>query len=268
MSATHWRIRFPAGGVYIWLAEVKFFGPGGAAIAATGTPLSGGDYSGAYGKAQAFDGVENDANGGWSSDTVPAWIGMQFPSAAEVRRADLIIHPQAASNSWPMAGQVVLENSNDGVAWSAAGPWAGGTMVVSGVFAAGGTLSVFELVPPPVAPVPRAGRIQGRERARYTVTDPLPRAGRAGYDLRQAIATTGTITDRVVVKAGASELPFANALVRAERLADGYRAWAGYTDADGYYTARGLEIGVEYVMLAIDPTRQHKATAAGPVMAT
>ena len=267
MSATYWRVRFPSGGAYIWLAEVKFFGPGGATIPATGTPLSGGDYSAAYAKANAFDGVENDANSGWSSNTVPAWIGMQFASAEDVRRVDMIIHPQAASDSWPQAGQVVLESSSDGTTWGAATPVSGGTFVDYGTFGAGGTVSVVEFVPPTVAPLPRAGRIQGRERSRYTTTDPLPRAGRAGYDLRQVTTTTGTIADQVVVKAGGIDVPFANGRVWLLRLADGYKAWEGWSDAAGNYSATGLELGVKYVPVAIDPYGNQKATAAGPVVA-
>lgn len=120
----------------------------------------------------------------------------------------------------------------------------------------------------PTAPVPPAGHIQGRERARFTLVDPLPPAGRAGYDLRQAIPTTGTITDQVVVKAGASEIPFLNGRVWLLRLADGYKAWEGWSDAAGNYTATGLELGVKYIPVAIDPYGNQKATAAGPVMAT
>ena len=42
----------------------------------------------------------------------------------------------------------------------------------------------------------------------------------------------------------------------------------GWSDAGGYYTATGLELGVEYIAVGIDPYRNHKATGAGPVVAT
>lgn len=90
----------------------------------------------------------------------------------------------------------------------------------------------------------------------------------ASVDIRHVRATTATITDQVVLKSGATELPFINGRVWLLRLADGYKAWEGWSDAAGYYTATGLEIGVEYVAMAIDPTRNHKTTGAGPVMAT
>ena len=73
----------------------------------------------------------------------------------------------------------------------------------------------------------------------------------------------------VVLRVNATtEVPFANGRVWLMRLADGFKAWEGWTDATGAYTATGLEIGVEYVALAIDPTRTHKTTGAGPVLAT
>jgi hypothetical protein len=64
------------------------------------------------------------------------------------------------------------------------------------------------------------------------------------------------------------ESPFANGRVWLLRLADGYKAWEGWSDAGGYYTATGLELGVEYIAVGIDPYRNHKATGAGPVVAT
>jgi uncharacterized membrane protein len=79
---------------------------------------------------------------------------------------------------------------------------------------------------------------------------------------------SGTITDRVVFKSGASELPFANGRVWLLRLADGYKAWEGWSSGDGWYTATGLELGVEYIAVGIDPYRNHRATGAGPVTAT
>ena len=79
----------------------------------------------------------------------------------------------------------------------------------------------------------------------------------------------GMVRDRVMVKltTSAPESPFAKGRVWLLRLSDGYKAWEGWSDADGWYTARGLELGVEYVAVGIDPYRDHKATGAGPVVA-
>ena len=81
--------------------------------------------------------------------------------------------------------------------------------------------------------------------------------------------TTGTITDRVMFKATPSspESPFAQGRVWLLRLVDGYKAWEGWSNAAGYYTATGLELGVDYIAVGIDPLRNHKATGAGPVRA-
>lgn len=119
----------------------------------------------------------------------------------------------------------------------------------------------------PTALAPRPGAVQGRAPERFTgaVTAPMPGGS---IDLRQIRSTTGTITDQVVVKAGASEIPFLNGRVWLLRLADGYKAWEGWSDAAGNYTATGLELGVKYIPVAIDPYGNQKATAAGPVMAT
>lgn len=76
------------------------------------------------------------------------------------------------------------------------------------------------------------------------------------------------ITDRVMRKTEAGELPFKDGRVWLLRLADGFKAWEGFSDADGYYTATGLELGVEYIAVGIDPYRDNKATGAGPVVAT
>jgi len=119
----------------------------------------------------------------------------------------------------------------------------------------------------PAAPPPLPGIVQGRAPERYTGTFSVPLPGRT-IDIRHLRSTTGTITDQVVIKAGATEVPFANGRVWLLRLADGYKAWEGWTDAGGNYTATGLELGVEYIAVGIDPYRNQKATGAGPVMAT
>ena len=82
--------------------------------------------------------------------------------------------------------------------------------------------------------------------------------------------SVGIIRDRVMIKLTPSspESPFAGGRVWLLRLVDGYKAWEGWSDAQGYYTATELEVGVEYIAVGIDPTRNHKATGAGPVVAT
>ena len=49
------------------------------------------------------------------------------------------------------------------------------------------------------------------------------------------------------------EQPFANALVWVLRRSDGYLAWSGFSDENGYYTASRLENGADYVAVGIDP---------------
>lgn len=124
--------------------------------------------------------------------------------------------------------------------------------------------------PTTFAPVQIAGHLQGAATSPFTTAYPVPPAGRALPDFRHAAAATGVITDRVMFKATPSspESPFANGRIWLLRLADGYKAWEGWSDAQGYYTATGLELGVEYIAVGIDPYRNHKATGAGPVVAT
>ncbi len=119
----------------------------------------------------------------------------------------------------------------------------------------------------PTASAPAPGAIQGRVSLRHIATVALAAPGALLSDLRNFRPPTGTITDQVVLKSGATETPFVNGRVWLLRLADGYKAWEGWSNATGHYTATGLEIGVDYVSVAIDPLRNHKATGAGPVTA-
>ncbi len=122
----------------------------------------------------------------------------------------------------------------------------------------------------PTGALPALGWIQGRAAQQYTGHSAVPALGHMQQDWRQRLPTTGQITDRVMFKATPSspESPFAKGRVWLLRLADGYKAWEGWSDAGGYYTATGLELGVEYIAVGIDPYRNHKATGAGPVVAT
>lgn len=119
----------------------------------------------------------------------------------------------------------------------------------------------------PTAPAPSVSFIQGRVRSIYASTASVERPGRLLQDPRVFIPQTGVITDQVVLKSGAAEVPYVNGRVWLLRLADGYKAWEGWSDAAGNYTATGLELGVEYVAVAIDPLRNFKTVGAGPVTA-
>lgn len=88
-------------------------------------------------------------------------------------------------------------------------------------------------------------------------------------DMRIPGHVPGYVHDRVMSKSGptAPEVPFANGRVWLLRLTDGYKAWEGWSNAQGWYRAEGLEAGVEYIAVGIDPERHYKATGAGPVRA-
>ena len=88
-------------------------------------------------------------------------------------------------------------------------------------------------------------------------------------DYRWPGIASGFVEDRVMIKLTPSspESPFKNGRVWLLRSIDGYKAWEGFSNELGWYTASGLEIGVEYIAVAIDPFKEHKATGAGPVVA-
>ena len=104
----------------------------------------------------------------------------------------------------------------------------------------------------------------------YPVTV-LPKPVLGLRNWRFAADTTGAITanNRVLAKtsSAAPEAPVAGARVRLHRLADGYCAWQGISDANGYYWPTGLEVGAAYYPVAIDLARNYECVAAGPVVA-
>lgn len=114
-----------------------------------------------------------------------------------------------------------------------------------------------------------AGHVAGRGTLPFSGLAQVGLVSSRGRDWRLLADTTGTLQDRVMVKTSptAPEVPFANGRIWLLRLADGYRAWEGWSDAAGWYRASGLEVGVEYIPVGIDPYRNHKAVAAGPVVA-
>lgn len=119
----------------------------------------------------------------------------------------------------------------------------------------------------PTGHVALFGEVAGKAPATFAGAEGVYLYGQSVRDLRHLTPTQGSITDQVVLKTAGGEVPFVNGRVWLLRLADGFKAWEGWSDAAGTYTATGLEVGVEYVALAIDPTKQHKTTGAGPVVA-
>ena len=120
----------------------------------------------------------------------------------------------------------------------------------------------------PVGIISAGPFVQGRTPERFVSARPVTRLASAVIDTRNIRPPSGTISDQVVLKVNSTtEQPFVNGRVWLLRLADGYKAWEGWSNATGHYTATGLELGVDYVAVAIDPTRNHKTTGAGPVTA-
>ena len=107
----------------------------------------------------------------------------------------------------------------------------------------------------PVGILSSHGLVAGNAGVSFTQTAPVPRTSAISRDFRLTGQTDGTWTDRVMFKATPTspEQPFMNALVWVLRRADGYLAWSGFSDANGYYTASRLENGVDYVAVGIDP---------------
>ena len=84
----------------------------------------------------------------------------------------------------------------------------------------------------------------------------------------QQIAGVASLGELVVDKTTAGEAPHPHARVWVLRLLDGKKVWEGFADAGGRWQAEGLQPGLEYVAVGIDPQRVFKATAAGPVKAS
>lgn len=122
----------------------------------------------------------------------------------------------------------------------------------------------------PTAPLPGPGFVQGRIPQRIELLGVMqPVFGCLEQDYRLIGDTTGVILSRVLLKTDQSlpSVPVRRARVWALRLRDGYKAWEGFSDDDGYYRATGLEVGELYQMTAIDLTGGFRCTAGGPVLA-
>lgn len=239
-----WRLGFAEsqGGAYIQLTEVAFLDADGVDLSHGGTASASSEYSGSYAASMAFD---KSPSTDWSTvfGDFPAWVQYQHVLAVDVSRIRIVC---SAGDAWlpTKVGALSLRGGDaqeDRYVLS----------LVSGSFVAGATvvLSVHPYVPPQLLGTPAAGRLL--------------------QNFTTGKLASGVITDRVMFKATPSspESPFAMGRVWLLRAADGYKAWEGWSDASGYYTATGLDLGVEYVAVGIDPYRNHKATGAGPVVA-
>lgn len=122
----------------------------------------------------------------------------------------------------------------------------------------------------PIASLPLPGGLQGTAGAAFTGVMLCQRVGRLQQDYRLSAPTTGRVVDYMMLKPSpdAPEVPFARGRVWLLRAIDGYKACECWTDAQGRYSADGLELGVAYIPVGIDPTGTHKASAAGPAVAT
>lgn len=264
-----WSLLFSTsqGGSYIQLTEVAFLDAAGNDLSVGGIAGASTIYSAAYDAASAFD---KNAATDWcnASGVFPARLWYTHPAPVDVR--GVRIHC-ASNTSWlPRgAGDLSLSYSDDfGATWRGALDYR--LAVTAGSFTAGATVEVSATYAPVTyMPVSLPGYIQGRAPARYSALAPVPALGPLRGDYRHRVPATGVISDRVMFKATPSspESPFAMGRVWLLRLADGFKAWEGWSNVTGHYTATGLEVGVDYIAVGIDPARNHKATGAGPVRA-
>ena len=245
-----WRLYFAAsaGGRFIDLVELAFLDSGGNDLSVGGTPSASSQYSAGYEAARAFD---KSLTTEWSTAPgapFPAWIQYTHAAPVDVAKVRLVFPGDAAwlpkAGSLSLRGGAALENS-----YSLA--------LESGSISPGAT-AVFAVYAVPelsIAALPTIAAVQGNPAHSYASPAALPATARALRDFRVLGDSDGTWTDRVMFKATPTspEQPFAGALVWVMRRADGAMAWSGFSDASGYYTAAGLEKGVDYVAVGIDP---------------
>lgn len=231
---------------YTQLTEVAFLNAAGSDVSMGGEAFASSEYGAGYEAARAFDKITGTD---WCTAYGDADRRLWYVHPAAVEVVKLRIRCSNSSYIPQSVAEVRVRWSDTmGSAWSED---VHRLSVESGSFAAGATV-VMNLLPP-------------------LVLTPLPPPLRLEQNLLHPHArSVGVISDRVMFKATptAPESPFALGRVWLLRLADGYKAWEGWSDANGYYTATGLELGVEYIAVGIDPYRTHKATGAGPVTAT
>lgn len=265
MASTTWRLVFASsqGGSYVQLTEVAFLDAGGTDLSTGGTASASSEYGANYTAANAFDkSVSTD----WCtvSGNFLAWLQYRHGAPVDVAQVRIVCSANAA---WlPPNAEAVALYSGDAQETPHA------LTLLSGSFTSGATviLGVSAFVPPTLLPLPRPAFLQGQHGMQFSGLLPLPRAQKLAQDYRHANPTTGVIADYMMLKASptAPDVPFARGRVWLLRALDGYKAWEGYTDSQGRYRAEGLELGVTYIPVGIDPTGQHKAAAAGPAVAT
>lgn len=256
------------GGSYLQLTEVAFLDGAGNDLSVGGVAGASSVYGAGYESARAFDkNTVTDwcsANGTW-----PNRLWYTHAAPVDVRGVRIRCSASAAWLPRNAADCVLVYSDDAGATWS-------GTLefrlsIASGSFTPNSIVELSVADAPPIVLASQAlpGFIQGRGVASYSAPIATPATGRLRQDFRQNLPTNGVVTDRVMFKATPSspESPFAMGRVWLLRLVDGYKAWEGWSDAQGYYTATGLELGVEYIAVGIDPLRNHKATGAGPVCA-
>lgn len=264
MASTTWRLGFSEsnGGQYIQLTEVAFLDADGVDLSIGGTASASSEYSAGYKAANAFD---KSLASDWCtvSYQFPAWLQYQHATAVEVAQVRIVCSGSAV---WlpKGVGSLVLYS---GVLQETVHL----LTLVSGDFSPRAVveLGVSAWVPPVLLPLPLPAVLQGRAGVTFTGLRAMPYAQRLQQDMRHANRTTGVIADRVMFRASATspEAPFASGRVWLLRAVDGFKAWEGYSDAQGYYRADGLELGVAYIAVGIDPWGNHKTVGAGPVVA-
>lgn len=242
-----WGVFFAAAGAYTQLSEVAFLSAGGADLSTGGSAGASSEYEGGgYEAWRAFD--KSNATD-WRTATSDSVRRLWYVHPAPVEVEKLRIRMSATGYIPSSVNDISVRWSDSlGATWSEFGLR---VKVDSGSFAASQTVVMSLLPALAPAPPPALQRLEQNF-------------------LVPKFPSTGVISDRVMFKSSPSspEAPFARGRVWLLRLADGRKAWEGWSDADGYYTATGLELGEEYIAVGIDPQRNHKATGAGPVVAT
>ena len=264
MASTTWRLAFASsqGGQYVQLTEVAFLDVGGTDLSTGGTARASSEYSASFTAANAFD---KSAGTDWCTvaGDFPAWLQYQHGAPVDVVQVRIVC---AANSAWlPPNVESVRLYSGD------AQETLHTLTLLSGSFTAGSTvnLGVSAFVPPSLVALPQPACMRGIAGMQFSGLLSPPSLQRLARDFRHTNPTLGVIADRVMFRASAAspEAPFASGRVWLLRAADGFKAWEGYSDAQGYYRADGLELGVAYIAVAIDPWGNHKTVGAGPVVA-
>ena len=264
MASTTWRLGFASsqGGQYVELTEVAFLDAGGTDLSTGGVASASSAYSASYTAAKAFD---KSAGTDWCTDSgnFPAWLQYQHGAPVDVAQVRIVC---AANSAWlPPNVDAVRLYSGDAQETPHV------LTLLSGSFTAGSTviLGVSAFVPLQLVALPQPAFMSGKAGRLFSGVHPWPLPSRLALDYRHSTPTTGRIVDYVMLKASptAPEVPFVRGRVWLLRALDGFKAWEGFTDAAGCYSADGLELGVAYIAVGIDLWGNHKAVGAGPVVA-